>query len=60
MVETYSQWTTPGSQALRRNTGPPIGPQQIVSLSYLHNHMLHPSQTRIQDYSEILDEHRAT
>jgi hypothetical protein len=47
-----------GSQAPRCTRGPPACPQQIVSLAYLDIHMLPPSQLRIQDYPEILDQHR--
>ena len=49
-----------GSQIPRRTTGPPTGPQHIVSLPYLDIHMLPPGQPRIQDYDDILERPRAT
>jgi len=48
------------SQAPHCITGPPTGPQQIVSLPYLDIHMLPPRQPTDQDYPEILDRRKLT
>jgi len=47
-----------GLQAPCCTIGPPTGPKQIMSLLHLDIHRLHPGQPRIQDYPEILDQHR--
>jgi hypothetical protein len=48
-----------GSQAPRFTIGPPTYLQQIVSLPYFDIYILPLTQPRIQDYREILDQHRA-